>query len=67
MYIVKLKIGYSEYEFRYADWDECSFIIKSLTEHNSNDDFCIEVMWEPDKTVTIAKDVNGEKFVLADE
>lgn len=47
MYIVKLKIGYSEYEFKYDDWDECSFIIKSLTEHNSNEDFCIEVMWEP--------------------
>ena len=50
MYIVKLKIGYSEYEFKYDDWDECSFIIKSLTEHNANKDFCVEVFWEPVKS-----------------
>lgn len=47
MYIVKLKFGYNYFYFKYADWDECSFIIKSLTEHNVNEEFCIEVTWEP--------------------
>ena len=67
MYVVKLKIGYSEYEFKYSDWDECSFIIKSLTEHNANKDFCIEVFWEPEKTKTVYHGTEGEVIEIADE
>lgn len=43
MFVLKFKIGYHTVEFIYTDWEECSLVIKSLLQHNSNVDLTVEV------------------------